>query len=36
MNKILTLDLGTHTGFAISISNRVIASGTKVFKKTDK
>lgn len=35
MNKILTLDLGTHTGFAISISNRVIESGTKVFKKSN-
>lgn len=36
MNKILTLDLGTHTGFAISISNIVVASGTKALKKSDK
>lgn len=33
MKAILTLDLGTHTGFAISKRNKVIASGTKIFKK---
>lgn len=33
MHKILTLDLGTHTGFAISNHNEVIMSGTKNFKK---
>ena len=32
MNTILTLDLGTHTGWALKAQDRTIASGTESFK----